>query len=309
MTKRVIVTGASGFIGRQTIPLLIQKGYHVHGVYIGDAPYLPKQIHQHPINILEPTQIQKLMDEIKPTHLLHFAWDATPGKYWTSPKNLDWVKASIDLLHYFALNGGKRLVMAGSCAEYDWSNGLCDETHTPLKPSTLYGTCKAALSHMMLAYAKQSNISAAWGRIFFLYGPHEYPVRLVPDVIRSLLINRHAKCTHGNQIRDFLHVKDVADAFATLLDSELTGPINIASGQPITLKEITQTIATYLDAPNSIEYGAIPAPPNEPPKILANTTRLNHELGWSPKYSIQEGLQQTIKWWEQELKRDEVYAS
>lgn len=193
--------------------------------------------------------------------------------------------------------------MAGSCAEYDWRYGYCSEQVTPLTPSTLYGSCKHSLQIMLNAFAGQSpELSTAWGRVFFLYGPHEHPTRLVASVIGSLLKNEPARCSHGNQIRDFLHVRDVADAFTALLDADIGGPVNIGSGQPIAVKEIVHKIASRIGRPGLARLGALPAAPNESPLVVADTRRLSEEVGWTPRYDLNGGLQQTISWW-----RDQIF--
>jgi nucleoside-diphosphate-sugar epimerase len=154
---------------------------------------------------------------------------------------------------------------------------------------------------MLQAYAAQTSLSLAWGRIFFLYGPYEHPSRLVASVIRSLLTGEPARCSHGNQIRDFLHVQDVAGAFVALLESEVTGPVNIASGQPIPLKEVISRLAVQLNQPDLVQLGVIPAPANDPPLLVADTRRLQQEVHWQPEYNLETGLVQTIDWWAEQL--------
>jgi nucleoside-diphosphate-sugar epimerase len=237
------------------------------------------------------------MGEVQPAHLLHFAWFTTPGEYWTARENLDWVWASLDLLQAFEEHGGKRVVMAGTCAEYDWRYGYCSEQITPLAPATLYGTCKHSLQIVLDTFARQTGLSAAWGRIFFLYGPHEHPSRLISSVIISLLKGEPARCSHGNQIRDFLYVEDVADAFAALLESNVTGPVNVASGCPIALRDIIYKIAEKIDRRDLIQLGVLPVSVHEPHLLLADVGRLTNEVGWLPKYNLDRGLEQTIAWW------------
>jgi nucleoside-diphosphate-sugar epimerase len=210
------------------------------------------------------------------------------------------VQASLDLFEAFASRGGKRVVAAGSCAEYEWgSDEPCSEATTPLNPATLYGACKHGLRIMLEAYAAQMGLSTAWGRIFFLYGPREYETRLVASVIRSLLRNESARCSHGRQVRDLLYVEDVADAFVHLLDSDVTGAINIASGTPIELKDVINEIGEKLNRPDLIELNAVTAPANEPRQLVADVTRLSEELGWRPKHDLHDGLNKTIVWWQQ----------
>ena len=142
--KKVLLTGATGFIGRSSIQLLIENGYEVHAVFHIVQPSFKKEcnLFWHQCDLFNAEQQKNLLIEVKPTHLLHFAWIATPGVYWTSFENIRWVQASLGLLMNFADQGGKRAVLAGTCAEYDWNCGYCSEELTPIRPQTLYGKSK-----------------------------------------------------------------------------------------------------------------------------------------------------------------------
>ena len=298
--NRVLITGSNGFIGRHCLPFLFKKDFEMHAVVSKDGMRLEySNVEWHSLDLLDHAQTRTLIKEIRPTHLLHFAWCTQPGLYWSSIENLQWIRASLEILQAFKLNGGRRVLMAGTCAEYDWDYRYCSEQITPLKPKTLYGTCKKSLYEILMAFAYQENLSAAWGRIFHLYGPYEHPSRLVPSIINHLLKGQPAPCTLGNQIRDFLHVEDVASAFVTLLDSNLEGAVNIASGEPIALKKIILQIAEILDRPDLVQFGAIPTPETEPPLLVADVNRLRRDLDWVPGYDISTGLKKTIDWWSQ----------
>jgi nucleoside-diphosphate-sugar epimerase len=212
-------------------------------------------------------------------------------------ENFDWVRGSLALLEAFAAHGGARSITAGSCAEYDWHFGYCVETVTPCRPRTAYGVCKHALQELSAAFAATAGISSAWGRLFFLYGPHEHPDRLVPSVARALLAHELARCTHGTQVRDYLHVADAAAALVALLESEAIGPVNIASGIPVSVKTIVTQIAEALDGQHRLQLGALPTPADDPPLLVADVRRLTHEVGWSPVYDLGMGLEETIRWW------------
>jgi nucleoside-diphosphate-sugar epimerase len=248
-------------------------------------------------NLLNPADVQRIVAESQPSHLLHLAWDIAPGKWAEAPGNLDWVRASLDLVTAFRQAGGRRVVSAGSCLEYDWSYGYCAEDRTPLAARTLYGTCKHALQLLTTAMSSDGAFSSAWGRIFFLYGPLEHPDRLVASVIRSLLSGVPARTSHGRQVRDYLYSDDVADAFVRLLESEVTGPINIASGQAVRLREIVERIGDLTGRKELIQLGAIPAAATDTPLVVADTTRLTSALGWTPSWDLDRGLQATIDWW------------
>jgi nucleoside-diphosphate-sugar epimerase len=263
-------------------------------------------VHWHSADLLDASRVNALVSEIEPTHLLHLAWYAVPGKYRTSPENLRWVQASLELYMAFAACGGRRVVGAGSCIEYGREDARCSEATTTLAPSTLYGACKHALHVMSEAFAREAGLSAAWGRVFFLYGPHEHPDRLVAHVTRSVLGGERVRTTHGNQVRDFLHVADVAAALVALLDSEVSGAVNIASGFPVALKELFGKIAELTGRGELIEVGALPTPVGEPPVICADVTRLRDEVGWSPQYDLDRGIEETVEWWK--LRRAENEA-
>jgi len=282
--KKVLLTGASGFIGRHTIQPLLDRCFEVHAISRRAVP----GVYHHPLDLFDVQRTSQLMAELRPSHLLHFAWYAVPGKYWTAPENLDWVKISLHLMQQFAQAGGRRMVVAGSCAEYDWTG----------YKETVYGTCKAALQQIFQSYTHQIGLSSAWGRIFYLFGPHEYPDRLAPNIILSMLKGQVARCSHGNQIRDFMYVQDVADAFAALLDSDVQGAVDIASGQPLTLKEFIGHIATTLNG--QAQYGAIASKASEPARIVGDASRLCNEVKWQPKCTWDLGLDKTIAWWSQQ---------
>lgn len=300
--KTVLVTGGTGFIGRHVVPELLARGFEVHVAARGTGPVaMPSGVRTHRCDLFDVEQQRTLFEQVKPSHLLHLAWYAVHGKFWTSDENIRWVQCSLDLLRHFTDQGGSRVVMAGTCAEYDWSHGLCSEFTTPIAPATLYGRCKNDLRQSASRHCSQVKLSHAWGRIFLLFGPHEDPGRLVPSVITSLLNHQPARCTHGRQVRDFMHVADVASAFAALLDSDAEGPVNIASGQSATIKEVVELIAEKLDCRELVELGKVPAPENDPPSLLAEVQRLNNEVGWKPVYRLETGLDQAIQWWKTEL--------
>jgi nucleoside-diphosphate-sugar epimerase len=301
--KKVVVTGATGFIGRHCLPLLLERGYEIHAFSRQGQPTDEDgAIKRYKIDLLGASRLEGLLAEIRPSHLLHLAWYVEPGKWPDSHENFRWVQTSLDLLLAFLRSGGQRAVLAGSCAEYDWRHSYCAEDITPLNPQSTYGICKNSLQEMFAHLTAAGELSGAWGRIFFLYGPHEHPARLVPSVIRCLFAGKAAECTHGNQIRDYLYVMDIADAFVSLLESDFIGPVNIASGRPTTLKKMIHTIAEKFDRLDLVRLGAIDPPENDPDLLIANTNRLSKMVGWQPTYSLEQGIEETIRWWRNQLK-------
>lgn len=294
MTKRVLVTGARGFLGSHCLPLLIEHGYEVHATS-SQAMASTGNTHWHHCDLLQRSATESLLARIRPTHLLHLAWETSPSQYWTSPANLNWLSASIDLLQQFHEIKGQRVVSAGTCAEYDWQYGLCREGVTPLSPRSLYGQSKVALSQLLQSWSSQIGLSAATGRVFFMYGPGSPAARFPGPVISALLEGRQAECSHGRQIRDYLYVADAASAIVTLLDSDACGPVNIGSGKPLALRELIDEITLQTGGQDRVRWGAVPTAADDPPWLVADTTRLNQELNWQPLTTLQSGIQNTIE--------------
>lgn len=302
----VLVTGAGGFIGRWSVPPLLAAGYDVHAVVSRAAGVeVPAQLRGaeiHRVDLLEARPTAALVRAVAASHLLHFAWIATPGVYWTSPENQRWLAAGQRLMREFESAGGVRAVMSGSCAEYDWSRGgVCNERLSPLADEsgakiTAYAKCKIAMQKA-LASADARGLSTAWGRIFFQFGPNENPERLVASVIVSLLSGREALCSHGRQIRSFLHVADVGAAFATLLDSKVRGPVNIGSDERTSVAQLIDRIGVHIGRPELVRLGARPAPPHEPPLLVPDAERLYRELGWRPHFNLEQAITDTVEWW------------
>jgi nucleoside-diphosphate-sugar epimerase len=293
--KRVLVTGASGFIGRHSLRFLVEQGYEVHAVARGAVPPTDL-VTAHSCDLLDDRATAALIRAVRPTHLLHFAWYAIPGKFWTAPENLDWAAASLRLLRTFADSGGRRAVCAGSCAEYDWSEPLLSETTTKLAPRTLYGTAKNAVRSCLEHAAATLGLDWAWGRVFFLYGPHEAPGRLVSDVVAALVAGNRIAVSAGLQQRDFLHVEDVARSFVTVLDSDLQGALNIAAGRTVAVRDVVERIGALTGRAELIDIGGRAAPPHDPAALAAGIDRLT-TLGFTPRYDLTAGLAQTVEWW------------
>jgi nucleoside-diphosphate-sugar epimerase len=293
---RILITGASGYIGRLTLPSLVARGLDVHAAGRRDLDAVAG-ISQHQLDLLAPGAPAQLIAAARPDVVVHFAWNATPGVYLTTPENQEWRRATAEFAQAFYDNGGQRFVMAGSCFEYEPpQESPCDEHATPLHSATIYGQSKTMAWRDVERIAAQAGGAAACGRIFYVYGGDEYPSRLVPSVARALIAGQPALCSHGEQIRDFLHVEDVAGAFVALAMSRVTGPVNIASGHPIKVRTLIEALALQLNRPELVRLGARPM--TEPMRITANVTRLFDEVRWQPRVTLDQGVDQAARFWQ-----------
>jgi nucleoside-diphosphate-sugar epimerase len=297
---RVLITGASGFIGRHLLPLLVSHGHEVHAISHSRAPLLPGMT-WHSADLLADGAARSLSDRIRPEWLLHLAWYLEPGAHLESPVNVAWTEASLSLLRAFAAAGGRRAVTAGTAFEYDWSAGVCEERETALRPVTLYGVCKSAFASVAGAAAPALGVSLACARIFWLYGPHEPSGRLVSSLVQGMLAGRPVTVRAGDEVRDFLHVEDVAQALVAVMESDVTGPINIASGDAVPVREVAHRLAAMTQREDLLRFAAEAS--GEPKLVVAAVDRLTGELGFRPRFDLETGLTATVDWWRSAAQR------
>ncbi len=287
---RIVLTGATGFVGAHAIPALQARGFEIHA--LGRRPPAA-EVAFHPVDLLDAASVRDVLDAVRASHLLHLAWYAEPGLYWRSAVNLDWVAASLALVRAFREAGGIRAVAAGTCAEYAWGPERLRED-APCAPTTLYGAAKDGTRRILEAYAGETGLSFAWGRLFFLYGPGEKPGRLVGDAIRALVSGARFGTSAGHQRRDFSHVADAAEAFAALVDSGVVGPVNVGSGAAVPVRAILKRVGHLTGRPDLIDFGARPLAGGEPACIEADVTRLRGEVGFQPRFDLDAGLRATL---------------
>lgn len=256
---------------------------------------MPDTCHIVPGDLLVPDSWSDAVRRIHPEMCIHLAWITTPGIYLKSPENLDLVGASLKLARHLADSGCKRFVGIGTGFEYDMGRSALSE-EAPTRPQTLYAACKLALHTILERYSALVSMQVVWPRVFYIYGPGENGRRLVPTLIRSMMKGETVKLTSGDRVRDYLHVDDVASAIWSAARSELTGPVNVGSGRAVTLKELAETVSGLTGSSSQILFGAYPDDPADPQHVLSDNRRLL-STGWTPAYTLVEGLRDTIEWW------------
>lgn len=297
--RRVLVTGASGFVGWHTLAPLAALGYDVHAVARQPHPNDEDDpaVTWHRADLLDPGERHAVVAAVEPTHLLQAAWSLEPGRYAQSPANLDWVVAWIDLVRTFQARGGRRAVSVGTCFEYEHGQRALLAETAPLRPATVYGAAKQSLGIALGALSRATGLSTAWARLFYLYGPREDRRRLVADIASSVLEGRSVATSAGQARRDYMFVADAGRALAALLDGEVIGPVNVATGAAPPVRELVELVAAAAGNPDLVQYGARPAPPDDPPEIRADVTRLSDEVGWSSLTPRDEAVAATVDWW------------
>jgi nucleoside-diphosphate-sugar epimerase len=294
--QRVLVTGASGLIGRHVAEELARRGFDVHGCARTWAPIAGVSMHS--CDLLDAHPTGALVRTVKPDIIVHSAWVTTHGVYWQSPENRDWLTASLSLLGAANDSGVRRFVGVGTCAEYDPAElRPRHETRSVIAPSTPYGATKDEFRRAAEQLANTEGVEFAWARVFMLYGAGEHPDRFVASLARALVSGQPALTSSGTAVRDFFDARDVGGAIAALAASHLTGALNIGSGNGVSLREIGERLANSAGHPELLAVGAIPDRPGEPKSLVADVTRLRDELGFRPAITLDRGLADALDYW------------
>ena len=291
MDKTVLITGATGLIGKETLAPLLHRGFKVHALTI-DEVNPDVGVNWIKANLFDSKEVDHCIQKIKPTHLLNMAW-ATTGNYLTSDVNYSFLSAGINLVSSFVRNGGQRLVCVGSCLEYKFKDDPIKESDELDCNKNAYVFCKDALHKIAERICREAGISFGYGRIFYTFGRNEDPRRLAGAIVSKLSRNETVTITGGPLLRDYMYAKNVAAALVALLDSCVQGSVNIATGNATSIQNLATELATAFGKPRLLDFQTNVA--GQPPIIVADNTRLNGEVGFTPSFSLQVAAQDIFK--------------
>ena len=293
---RILLTGATGLIGRQIVKIC-EGMDSVELICAGRRPpaAAPPKTQFVEVDLLDLDMAEELVRSTLPTHIINAAWETRPPTYWEDLTNLAWVEVSARLARTFADVGGERFVQVGSCTEYAWDRDTLSERSTPDRPSTRYGMAKLAAFAAIQAAGHQ-RFQAVEGRIFYVYGPGEWPMRLVPTICRAHLLGETPQLGSGRPERDYLHSADAARALVALaFDDRLEGVVNVGSGKATSLASIAEALAAIGGA-SVTGLGQIADRTGERRTLLADVERLR-SLGWAPQLDLEQGLRDCFDYW------------
>jgi nucleoside-diphosphate-sugar epimerase len=260
MSKLFLITGATGFVGSQLVKSVLEKGNRCRIVvrkkskyFFGDTTKFEKIIETSDIfseSVDWWTTVTQGVDV-----LIHAAWYAEPGKYLTSLKNFDCLVGSLNMAKGAVQSGVNKIVGIGSCFEYDLNFGIL-KIDTPLNPITPYATSKVCLYNSLIFFLNQHNVKFNWCRLFYLYGEGEDEKRFFAMLNKNLSNGKEVELTSGNQIRDYLNVKDAANLIISIaLDNDDEIVYNICSGVPITIRQFAENIADFYESRHLLKFG------------------------------------------------------
>jgi len=302
---KAVITGATGFIGSRVLCAFVSAGWESVAVVRPGTERRRISAVEHEVRTIELDLLQDL-GPLEPALngadvFVHSAWDTTPGRYLTAPMNTEYALSGAALLRLADRFGCRRFVGLGSCQEYAPSTERLKED-APLAPRVPYAIAKAGLGLLVQSLTGRSRITAAWLRLFNVYGPGESEQRLVPYVIRRLLAGEVAEVSEGLQVRDYLHVDDVASAVVRVADSAVSGVVNVGSGSPVKVRQVVEELAALLGGDDLVRFGARAAHPGEVPFQVADNGKLLG-TGWQQRFALREGLSDTLVWWRENIER------
>lgn len=284
MSPRILITGASGFLGQAVVREARKKGLAVIGMGRSDAPRVfdGEWVQQNPFS-----QTQSLPEV---DVCIHLAWPTAAG-YANSPENMEMCTASLRMIEHLHRKGCTHVVVAGSCAEYASGQSAPIGEEGLLADETVYGRAKNQLHKDVNRYMDaHSDMTMSWARIFQVYGPGEREQRLLPHLARLWQNQTEFQAASCTQLRDYLHVDDVAAALVLLSMHRAKGVYNLCSGQPVRLRELIGLFGKHFPCGPLVRFGAKQDREGWEPPVMYGCNRKLRELGWRQTVSLQEGL-------------------
>ena len=277
---RALVPGGGGFVGRQVVAAL--------GTY-GCEAVVPPRNH----DLLTEAGRAAVMGLASGAELLvQAAWTTTHGQYWSDPANLDWVRANTDLARRFIAAEGRRIVLVGSCAEYDWSlrrPGRWAEDCGG-RPRNTYGAAKLLAWTALRELGRRHRVSVAEARLFMPVGLGERVPRLLPALLDHARRGVSYAVGPGDTVRDIMDVRDCGRAVAALALCDIEGVVNVGSGIGTSLSVLARTVEALCDAGGLFQLGARKPGAGEPRSMVADTDRLVGATGFRRDYTLTDAV-------------------
>ncbi|MDR0221402.1 MAG: NAD(P)-dependent oxidoreductase [Lachnospiraceae bacterium] len=300
--KNIIITGATGMIGRATVAEALAQGRHVAAIVRKDSPNINKLLplaHSQNLSIVECgiQDYSRLNLTMKYDAFLHLAWQGTDVTLRNDAyTQIDNLKYTVDAVHAAHRHGCHVFVGAGSQAEY----GPIEDAlrgDTPCDPQSGYGITKYAVGKMAHLVSSQLGLRSCHTRVLSTYGEDMRDNSILVYLIRTLLAGERPVLTKCEQIWDFIYVRDVARALLAVAEKGGDGKIYpLGTGIAKPLREYVETIRDMIDPALELGFGERDYYPHQVMYLQADIRELEQDTGFRPAVSFEEGIQKTIDW-------------
>jgi nucleoside-diphosphate-sugar epimerase len=300
--RRILITGASGFIGAQLAARLAGEGAEVVALVRPGANdwrlrSLAPDVPRIAVDITAADCAARIGSVGEVDALVHLA---AAGVDASAADTADVVRVNVEgsarVMIAAARAGVKRFLYCGSCFEY--ASGSAWREDAAPQPQTLYGASKSAGWTVTKALGSELGVPTAALRPFTAYGPFEAHYRLVPRLVEGALRGVAVPLTSGKQTRDWVYIEDVVDAFATALSAEgIEGAIfNVCTGTESSVRTVAELVLELARSASTPDFGALPYRAHEFWRLSGDPTRAAEHLGWRARTPLRVGLARTIAW-------------
>jgi nucleoside-diphosphate-sugar epimerase len=298
---RVLVTGATGFLGARLVRRLLHDGAPVAALLRpgSDARRIADLLGQLTVirgDLRAIELCERPVAQFAPDTMLHLAWHGVAGRDRNDPRQIDDnILPTIELARLAARVGVGTWIGLGSQAEYGPQEGRVDE-HAPVRPTTLYGKAKLAAGLLAGHVCVQAGLRGMWVRLFSTFGPGDNPDWLLPYVIRTLARRERPALSAGEQRWDFLFVDDAVDALVRLASTPGAGGVfNLGSGVARSLRSVIEQVRDMIDPSLPLGFGEVPYRPDQVMHLEADVARLRAATGWQPATPWETALRRTAE--------------
>jgi len=303
--RRVLVTGAEGFIGSYLVKRLLKEGALVHALVRKGSSLWRIQDSLDRLSVLQsditdPASLQSALSRLRPQVVFHLAALVDVSRSWELIVTLARtnIMGTINLLSALQEAPLDAFIHTASSEEYGDAPSPIPETQreSPISP---YSFSKLASTHFCLMAARTFDLPVTVLRLFPVYGPFQESSMFIPSAIRDLLLKKAFKMSPGEQIREFTYVDDVIEAYLTVARCpDARGELlNVGSGVPYKIKDVIEMLRGLIGVDAAVEAGAIPYRKGEGKEIVCDNRRIRRLTGWSPAVSLEEGLRLTVEWY------------
>ncbi len=300
--KRVLLTGAAGFVGAVLTRRLLREGHEVHALLKSTSNCWRidglEDLRRHEVDLRDEGGLRALAESIRPEVIFHLAAHGAYS-YQTDPDGIIQTNflGTWNLLKATARVDYQVFVNAGSSSEYGFKDFAMRENDL-LEPNSYYSVAKSAQTLVCQHFAHAERRPVNTLRLFSAFGPYEEPSRLIPTIVSRCVANLPLDLVSRDIARDFVYVEDVVDAFLCIEQlSRLSGEIiNIGTGVQSSVGDVVDAVREYTRSSSECRWGAMPARIWDAKTWVADCSKSVRALGWRPRTTLAEGLRRTVDW-------------